>query len=52
LGSIPAANQSTFVANVASNVSDWGVDGIDFDYEPPMGYPDNMWTETIHQRVP
>lgn len=37
LGSIPAANQSTFVANVASNVSDWGVDGIDFDYEPPMG---------------
>ena len=35
LGAIPAANQAAFVANVAQNVAEWGVDGLDFDYEPP-----------------
>ena len=35
LGSIPAAKQEAFVANVAANVKAWGVDGLDFDYEPP-----------------
>lgn len=35
LGSIPAANQAAFVANVVANAAAWGVDGLDFDYEPP-----------------
>ena len=35
LGSIPENQQAAFVDNVAANVSSWGVDGLDFDYEPP-----------------
>lgn len=35
LGSIPSHQQAAFVANVADNVTAWGVDGLDFDYEPP-----------------
>lgn len=35
LGAIPAASQDGFIANVVANVETWGVDGIDFDYEPP-----------------
>lgn len=35
LGSIPAASEAAFVANVVANVAAWGVDGLDFDYEPP-----------------
>jgi hypothetical protein len=37
LGSIPAASQAAFVTNAAENVAAWGVDGLDFDYEPPEG---------------
>jgi Glycosyl hydrolases family 18 len=35
LGSIPANKVDTFVQSVADNVQEWGVDGLDFDYEPP-----------------
>jgi Glycosyl hydrolases family 18 len=35
LGSVPASEQAGFVANVAQNVTAWGVDGLDLDYEPP-----------------
>ncbi|HEX6376510.1 MAG TPA: glycosyl hydrolase family 18 protein [Allosphingosinicella sp.] len=35
LGTISGAQLAPFVANVAANVAAWGVDGIDFDYEPP-----------------
>ena len=35
LGAIPASQQAAFVANVVANVAAWGVDGLDFDYEPP-----------------
>lgn len=35
LGSIPVSQQAQFVQNVADNVKAWGVDGLDFDYEPP-----------------
>jgi hypothetical protein len=35
LGTISGAQLAPFVANVAENVAAWGVDGIDFDYEPP-----------------
>jgi hypothetical protein len=35
LGSIPADQQDAFVRNVAESVAEWGVDGLDFDYEPP-----------------
>lgn len=35
LGSIPSESLQAFIENVASNVTAWGVDGIDFDYEPP-----------------
>lgn len=35
IGSIPADKQARFVQNVAENVLEWGVDGLDFDYEPP-----------------
>ena len=35
LGTIEGDQLAPFVANVAQNVADWGVDGIDFDYEPP-----------------
>jgi hypothetical protein len=35
LGAIPSDKQAAFVQNVADNVRDWGVDGLDFDYEPP-----------------
>jgi hypothetical protein len=35
LGTIAGDRLAPFVANVASNVAEWGVDGIDFDYEPP-----------------
>jgi hypothetical protein len=36
LGSVPASQQPAFVKNVVQNVAAWGVDGIDFDYEPPQ----------------
>lgn len=35
LGSISGDQLAPFVANVAGNVAAWGVDGLDFDYEPP-----------------
>jgi hypothetical protein len=35
LGSIPTAQQPAFIQNVVQNVAAWGVDGIDFDFEPP-----------------
>lgn len=35
LGSVPPTQQDAFIANVVANVEEWGVDGIDFDYEPP-----------------
>lgn len=35
LGAIPAEQQVAFVQNVAASVAEWGVDGLDFDYEPP-----------------
>ena len=35
LGTIAGAKLAPFVTNVAANVAAWGVDGIDFDYEPP-----------------
>lgn len=35
LGSIPANQFDAFVQNVADDVAAWGVDGLDFDFEPP-----------------
>lgn len=36
LGSVPPGKQSAFVKSVAKSVAEWGVNGIDFDYEPPQ----------------
>ena len=36
LGAIPADRQEAFIANVVASVAEWGVDGLDFDYEPPV----------------
>jgi hypothetical protein len=35
LGSIPTDKVDRFVDSVVAAVKDWGVDGLDFDYEPP-----------------
>ncbi|MEI9928534.1 MAG: glycosyl hydrolase family 18 protein [Sphingomonas sp.] len=39
LGSIPADKQQHFVDNVVANAAEWGVDGLDFDFEPPYDSP-------------
>lgn len=32
---VPPEQQQTFAANVAKHIADWGVDGVDWDIEPP-----------------
>ena len=36
LGSVPQNQQQAFVQQTVAAMSEWGVDGIDFDYEPPQ----------------
>lgn len=45
LGTIAGDQLKPFVDNVAKNVAEWGVDGIDFDYEPP--YPSSTFVPLI-----
>jgi hypothetical protein len=50
LGQIPEDRIDDFVANVALNVSEWGVDGVDLDYEPPGEHLERLITVTTKLR--
>jgi chitinase len=45
INSLDGLDPNTFVENVVQNVKQWGVDGVDFDYEPTdMDYSKNQST--------
>lgn len=47
LGTLSGSQASTFVNSVAQAVTDWKVDGLDFDYEPPS--PSDTLVSLIQQ---